>query len=347
MLQAQTLNRKAFDFFNSATMKVANYYLTLDSRILDLAISDLDQSIKLDPQYFQPLNYKGIIYDIKGLPKKALEAFDEIQPSDLSGDLRLEVDYNKAVANYHLYHEPNIQAAITELTKLTQVPTGNLKLTALANAALAQSYGMMVLHSQQKGQTIRDQYVALADSTAENTIKFIYSNQKALGAQFVNNAIWIAYNAEGISLMYRDDHKRDAVQPEEEQYFSENLNKAAALFDQALTFSPNNWAVKCNVGSVNMRLGHLYIKLNDIAKAKTYFIKATAILTEVVEKVRINYDFAFYEMGRIERFQQNKTKALAYFEKAITAGGANKNVDEERINKNITLTEGNLITFIV
>jgi len=347
MLQAQTLNRKAFDFFNSATMKVANYYLTLDTGVLDLAISDLDQSIKLDPSYFQPLNYKGIIYDIKGLPKKALEAFDEIQPSDLSGDLRLEVAYNKAVANYHLYHEPNILTAITELKKLTQVPTSNLKLTALSNAALAQSYGMMVLHSQQKGQAIIDQYVSFADSTAENTIKFINSNQKVLGDEFVNNSIWIAYNAQGISLMYRDDHKRDAVQPEEEQCFLENLNKAAELFDQALTFSPKNWAVKCNVGSVNMRLGHLYIKLNNTVKAKTYFLKATEVLTEVVEKIRINYDFAFYEMGRIERFQQNKTEALAYFKQAIAAGGVNKNVNEERVNKNIKLTEGNLITFIV
>jgi tetratricopeptide (TPR) repeat protein len=206
---------------------------------------------------------------------------------------------------------------------------------------------MMVLHSQQKGQALIDQYVNLADSTAEHTIKFINRNLKALGDQFVNNSIWIAYNAKGISLMYRDDHKRDAVQPEEEKYLSENLNKAAVLFDKALTFSPNNWAVKCNVGSVNMRLGHLYIKLNNLAKAKTYFSNATEVLTEVVEKIRINYDFAFYEMGRIERFQQNSALALAYFEKAKIAGGANKNVSEERIDKNIVLAEGNAITFIV
>ena len=72
MLQSQTLNRQAFELFNSATIKVANYYNSLDSDILDQALADLNRSIQLDSNYFQPLNYKGIIFDMKGLSMEAI-----------------------------------------------------------------------------------------------------------------------------------------------------------------------------------------------------------------------------------------------------------------------------------
>ncbi|RNL53140.1 tetratricopeptide repeat protein [Pedobacter jejuensis] len=346
MLQAHTLNRKAFDLFNSATIKVATYYRTLDSAILDRALADLNKSIEFDPDYFQPLNYKGIVFDLKGSPSQAINEFNSIYNQKLSEGLRPEVEYNRAVANYHLYHEPNMIAAIAELSSVINNPSNNIRILALAKASLAQAYGMMVLHAQKHGEEKVLKYFNLTVSSATEAIKFIEKHKHDFDKSFFNNAIWIAYNAEGIGLMFLDDLKLDPLTGKNEK-IKENLTSAVARFKKGMGYSSPNWALTCNRASANMRLGHLYKKEGKPEKSAEYFGKAIELLNEVINHQRPNYDFALYELGRIYRFQSDMEKAITLFERAKIAGGDNPNISKEILDQNIERARSGHTDFII
>ena len=109
---------------------------------------------------------------------EAIKEFNTIYSENLSERLRLEVSYNRAIANYHLYLEPNILAAITELSKLAEADTDNIKLKVLAIASLAQSYGMMVLHSQKSGEAKTNEFFESANLNAKKAISLVNLQKK-------------------------------------------------------------------------------------------------------------------------------------------------------------------------
>src|SRR5579863_1082433 len=210
MLTLDTLNRKAFDYYNSAIRKVDGYNKTLDPNLLDAAVADLDTSIQADRNFFRAANYKGIVFDLMGKSTEAIQQFDAIVP-ETPDTFKGEVWYNTAVSNYHLYSETHVTAAVTLLDSVIAQYSGNIRLRLLAEASRAQCKGMLVFHASRAGDLKRvTDLKGDADSKADEVLAEASKAEvkKALGADLINEISWIAHNAKGIAAMFRDDHLR-------------------------------------------------------------------------------------------------------------------------------------------
>ena len=334
MLQLETTNRKAFDYYDSAIRKIDGYNKTLDTVLLDAAANDLDLSIRADGNFFRAANYKGIVFDLMGMATEAIRQFDTIvqnTPDIFKG----EVWYNKAIANYHLYHEPNLEAAIGLLNDVIAKYPRNRRLTVLAEASLAQCYGMMVLHAVNMGDMVqvgqlRDDVLQRADKTLVEVGKL--ENRRELGEDLVKEVSWIAYNAKGIALMFQDDNARDSMQPGKSDVYRENLEQALNMFRKGQEFAPDHWALACNVASAEMRMGYWSIRNNDAAKAADCFTSAITGLQKVIDVLKPGYDFAYYEIGRVYRLWSKFNEASTFLNKAKSISGYNKSVGNKTID---------------
>lgn len=343
MLQLQTSNRKAFEYYHAAMLKVADYYQTLNSAMLDQALQYVDRSLEFDPNYFEPLNFKGILFDMKGMFREAVEMYTRIS-SVTTGSMQTEVIYNRAVANYHLYQLENIKASIADLSDLINSNAADPRQEALIYAALGQAYAMMVHHEQKKYVNDVEKYATMASTAADESLKIITKNS-AFETTVVNQVKWVAYNAKGVSLMFQDDAMRDRIDTNNQYIYRKRLVKAFSLIKKATEYSPKNWALKCNEGSILMRLGHLYEMIGQREDAVVMFKRAESALQQVLQNLNPNYDFAFYEIGRIYRFLKDKDQAISYFNKAIDAGGSNASIRQETIEWNIRQAKSESILF--
>jgi tetratricopeptide (TPR) repeat protein len=333
MLQPETLNRQAFDLYTMAKRRVSRYERTLNAVELDEAIKNLDSAINADSNFFKPANFKGIIYDLKGQSDEAIRQFDSILDQS-PASLKDEVEYNKAVAKYHCYGESFIKEAIDILEGLDRRLQPNGRLSLLVKAVLSQSYAMMVFHSRRSNN---EKDVVLFSNNAEEKANeaLRLANELSLSESFLKQPRWIANNAKGISLMFLDDNVRDNIKKEESKPYMQRLKKSIEYFDKAADYSPNNWALECNKASSRMRMGHLLVILGESEKAKKIFEEAISLLNNVISKLRPNYGFAIYELGRINRFQKNFTLAEKHFQVALAIPEANRNVGDKTLKREL------------
>lgn len=337
MLHVDTRNRKAFELLNAAVAKIGDYQRTLNNDLLDGAYMDLHQSIQADPQYLKPAKYMGIVYELKGETKEAIAQFQrtlENAPEEYKNDLR----YNLGVANYHLYVESHIENAITLFQDIiASAGEDELAVKLLANANLAQCYAMMVLHSmKRKGSGDAELYFNRVGQLCDSTLEELRKERKSLNQEAFDQTSWILHNARGVSLMFvSDGMPYDSTDTAVSAAQLDRLQQAKVQYGQALEFSPRNWALWCNIGSIDMRMGYWYKVRGQQAEAEKLFAHALEALDRVVKDIRRNYDFALYEMGRIYRLNQDFDKAISYFERAIIAGKDNANISESTIVREI------------
>ena len=333
MLQAETLNRQAFDLYTMARRRVSRYERTLNTAELDEAINNLDRAITADTNFFKPANFKGIIYDMKGQSNEAIKQFDSILEQS-PASLKDEVEYNKAVANYHCYFESFIKKAIAILEGLDSRLRPKGRLPLLVKAVLAQSYAMMVFHSMRRNnQNEVELFSNKVEEKANEALRL--ANEASLSESFLKQPRWIANNAKGISLMFIDDNVRDNIKKEESKPYMERLKKSIEYFDKAAEYSPNNWALESNKASARMRIGHLWMILGESEKAKKIFGEAILLLENVISKLRPNYGFAIYELGRINRFRQNFALAEKFCQAAFAIPEANRNVGDKTLQAEV------------
>ncbi len=114
-----------------------------------------------------------------------------------------------------------------------------------------------------------------------------------------------------------------------------DLKSADEQFDSALKYSPKNWVLWCNKVSIAMRLGYFYKLSGEPTTAESYFDEGLKSLQRVVTTLRPNYDFAWYEIGRIYRLSDHFNEAEDSFEKALKAGAENPNVSAKTINREV------------
>jgi tetratricopeptide (TPR) repeat protein len=333
MLQLETSSRLASESYYAAKRQVSRYERTKNPDDLDSAIAQLNRAITADANFFKPAHYKGIVLDMKGKPSDAITQFEFVL-QNVPDSRRNEVEYNKAVANYHSYGESFIADAIGILKPMETRLSRNTKLSLLAKAVLAQSYAMMVLHSMRADDEEKmNSYAKAASAKANEAISNAESLARKFDKSFLNQPHWIANNAIGVSLMFRDDNIRDGIHEENHLQYKERQEQAIQYFDKASRYSSDNWALECNQASARMRLGHMFMRLGQSDVARKYFDKAEAFLKDVITRLRPNYDFALYELGRIHRFQKNKTEAIAYFNRALSSGTENRNIKDSTLRR--------------
>ena len=101
------------------------------------------------------------------------------------------------------------------------------------------------------------------------------------------------------------------------------IDKSRNYFASANKIDPENWAVLSNLGSLALRRTKLeYVRRGDWEK---YYNQTTSKFNSVLA-VRPNYDFAYYELGKLNRMVEKFEKAVAYFRKSIDAEVDGRNV---------------------
>jgi tetratricopeptide (TPR) repeat protein len=102
----------------------------------------------------------------------------------------------------------------------------------------------------------------------------------------------------------KENHKRHEL-----------LREAIRYLEEADVYLPNDWANTCDIASAHFRLAVVTRELGG--DADTEFTKAIELLQKVIDDLRPDYGFAFYEMGRIYRVWKRFEDAKVYFGKSM------------------------------
>lgn len=343
-MNAKTENFQAFELYSLGLDTFRTYLANKKLEVLKDALNKFGQSFELDPQFFLPRYYQAVVKDLLGEYKEAstvLESLEEVAPADFKDLVR----YSWAISLYHYYDVEKIDKSIETFES---VNSKNHYVNLLARAGKIQSMAVRMKLSyrdktksakakKDKTRIIKEGEAILKELTKLNRFSF-KRRKNDLKANEIEIK-WITYNAMGLAFMYVSDTvrypdktKKGKNIPEE---YSEELQKAMDYFEEADKINPNHWAILSNKGSLNLRKAVLefYYKNVDIW-GETLNIAINDF--KKVLMVRPDYDFAYYEMGKVHRMTKGYTKAIDYFNKAIEAQKkGNLNVPKSSIEKQI------------
>ena len=110
-----------------------------------------------------------------------------------------------------------------------------------------------------------------------------------------------------------------------------DLQQALKDFEAADKLSPNNWEIVCNFGSVHMRLGDVERLSGRERESHQEFATARRYLQDVVSRIRPNYGFGLYEIGRVYRLEKNFEEATVWFAKALAIPDDERNISAKSL----------------
>jgi tetratricopeptide (TPR) repeat protein len=158
---------------------------------------------------------------------------------------------------------------------------------------------------------------------------------------------WRLENARGLGFMFVSDYLEDIETKDGTRLDRKAmLHKALTHFQSADGISPENWAVVCNLGSVWMRGAYwkqqpLYSREDDSPPLQCdAFDKSFDYLNNrVVEKLRRNYGFALYEIGRLHRLTKRYDEAQVWFKRAKDVPEKARDVRGATLKREMLLAE--------
>jgi tetratricopeptide (TPR) repeat protein len=94
-----------------------------------------------------------------------------------------------------------------------------------------------------------------------------------------------------------------------------------------------------------MRLGVVARLSDKIETAKAEFAKARGYLKDVVDRVRPDYGFALYELGRVCRVASDFAAARDWFERALQIPEDERNISAKSVRAEIDKAKSGLDIF--
>ncbi|HEY0395444.1 MAG TPA: tetratricopeptide repeat protein [Candidatus Elarobacter sp.] len=340
-LLLSTENRQAFERVSSGLKHLEAYKESKDWSAVTKAASDLDQAVTMDPGYTAARYYAGIADDLAGRAADGADVLAPLLTQPLDEKFLNYIRYALALAEYHQYHAANLAKAAQILSELlTQAPDYILKTST--HALLAQVHAMQEVSrpSLQSAEATAthawmpltlapaplEEVVSMATKSKEaaNTARDLLSGPQANALQPQLRAQLGAMldNALGMSEMYRVDHDRTGA--------LQRLKAALKHLEAADRASPNDWANTCDLGSVHMRFGIVTGNEHEFDEARRW-------LQHVVKKLRPEYGFALYEIGRTYRLQGNFADAVLWFDRALAVAQRYRDVSDKRVQREISL----------
>lgn len=354
-MHINTTNARAFELVGDALVALDGFQQSKELQQLEKATSHLQEALKEDPKYLRAIYYMGVAKDLIGKPKDAVKKFKEVLDG-LEGvslvqtpTFPIEVRFNLGTAYYHCYSKEELDEAAESFTSVTE-QTKEKTIQNLAYASLAQTYAQRMIH-----RINANSYADKAEKAAKKALNDMRSNLIRTFLNFLSfkpierETFWIAYNARGLAAMYRSDDFSDftkGTRSYEEKM--KDLEQAENYFKTALRYSPDNWAIYCNLGSTHMRRG--YWMKQEQGKSLPFsdeFDKARKSLLDVTERIKPNYGFALYEIGRTYRLQGEWSQAINRFEQALDIEESSRNVSTKRVERELNLAEKNDDTFLL
>jgi tetratricopeptide (TPR) repeat protein len=343
MLALQTGNRRAFELVANAVAAIASYKSTRDRSALEGALANLKLARQQDDHYLLAPYYIAVTEDLLGRSRSAAEQLSAILSEAPTAYPKLinEIRFNLAVAQYHGYGHVWLKAAAATLdTVLSDTNTlyGRIKhfrVRLHSRALLAQVYAMWSIPTTpEAAENDKNEMTRIWNcyrSANKNAYQTLYFSPMLLVLALTDRGRYreikaIAHNALGMATMYYTDFSLASNAK------LSLLRRGLQHFSKSDRLFPRDWANYCDIGSCHMRLGHWGGDATEFDLAREY-------LNVVVKELRPDYGFALYEIGRSYRIQGNFTDALRYFTMAMNVVRQDRDVSDERVQREINLAE--------
>ncbi|MDQ3667953.1 MAG: tetratricopeptide repeat protein [Acidobacteriota bacterium] len=317
-MRTNTNHPEAVTLVSDAMSDLDHYKQSRELERLISANDKLEKAISLDPKCMRFLFYGAMVNDLVGKAKDAAEKLEKLlRQNPPSAD---EVEYNLGVAYYHRYSHKWLEKADAHFRAVID-KSENTCLKLLAHAGLAQTHAMWIIQRDPKNPDERAALEHFSRSEEEcNLVSAEIQDAEDLDEAIRSEIKWTIFNARGMSLMYYTDY----FENQEEKI--RKLGEALKSLTEADRYSPKNWANYCDLGSVNMRLGYWRGLESDFQMALQY-------LREVVTKLRPNYGFAMYEIGRVFRLIGEFEEAINWFDAALQIDPDYRDVGNDTVNR--------------
>jgi tetratricopeptide (TPR) repeat protein len=297
------------------------------NRALLIAAQDkLKSAVDKDPNFVRARYYSAILDDMLGQPAKAVSQLEDLLVKEPA--FKDEAEYNLGVSHYHLYSRDQIDKAIVVFEGVAQ-QTKDAGLRYMARAGLIRAFAMMVLHSYRAGN--KQDAVKFAEKTTAESEDLLETagSDASIDRKTRGEVRWRVLNGRGVAMMFSSDYEADS---KTRKSFLENAMKD---FESADKISANNWEIVCNLGSVHMRLAHVAKLSGQDHTAQAEFGRASQYLQDVIGRIRPNYGFALYELGRVCRLRGDFTTSTTLFEKALQLPEDERNISEKALRAEI------------
>jgi tetratricopeptide (TPR) repeat protein len=325
-MHTETMDRQAFELVAKAMQRLDDYNRDRQLSFLQDAESVLAQAITRDAQYLDASFYAGVVKDLIGKSADAVHFFDRILnnlPKE-SEDRRDVMQYSRGVAWYHQYSHSKLEQAEKDFLGIID-RSKDRDLRLLARAGLAQTYAMWMIPRTSAKEKLRrgegaDELKFIETKRGEclKQIDLVNERQSESGFAYLKQPTALLagpiqgtiLNARGMCTMYWTDYNvKDAVEKRK------LIVEAIGYLEEANKYLPGDWANTCDMASAHLRMGVVLRQLGTDFEPE--FQKALALLRNVIDDLRPNYGFAFYEMGRIYRVWKHIDEAKASFKKSL------------------------------
>jgi tetratricopeptide (TPR) repeat protein len=329
--QLEKSDTKNWGAFHLATEALRDIDVFVSSRVkdrskLEEAKEKLKGAVTQDPEFNRARYYSAVVDDMLGNPSEAVDELKAVVAKNPT--FRSEAEYNLGVSYYHLYSSPNIQSALTTFEKVIG-DTSDSVLKYMARAGLVRSFAMMVHHSRVANDEVRAaNFLTNVTDESEKLLRDVASDG-SLDHTTQEEIKWRLLNGRGVAMMFGSDLEKE---PDKK---IKNLRAALRDFHDANKRSPGNWEIICNFASAHMRLGDARRIEGRAEEMQKELETAKHYLNDVLDRVRPDYGFARYEMGRVERLAGHFDEALQWFNKALKIPVKERNVGDGTIAKEI------------
>ena len=328
-MTAETHSWQAFNLATEALRSIDQYVASPDRNVLFLqeAQEKLNSALAADSEFARARYFAAVVEDMLGHPKKAAEDLKKLIRE--KPGFGIEAEYGLAVSRFHLYEMNELNQAIIGFDKVrAEAHDDNLRF--MASAGEIRAYGMMVLHSVRANDAA--QALTWFNKASELTDLLFdeLHHSKSLSPTDLKEIRWRALNGRGVGRMFYSDLLVSSPAQRETE-----LDKALKDISEAQNISSNNWEILCNLGSVHMRVGDCARHMKELDRSQKEFGMARILLLNVVDRVRPEYGFALWEIGRSYRLEGRFDEAISFFERAMKVAEADRNVTDVSVKAEI------------
>jgi len=360
----QIPNHQVFDLVEASAQAIDAYLHAGEKAPMQAALDKINSGGFYDPNAKNPLvlNYRAIMEDLLGEYDKALGHLRELKTLTPSTDreVQKEIDTNIGVVRQHwlrrlmtLQEEPS-ESVLGELgaksldelmsSALSDIfphATENKIWSAHHDALSARFLALRCIpnivevaeHDRALRHELAEAYAKatmLAESVLDRWAPLAIRHSEP--REGWKQAKAIAHNALGRAAMYHTDFF--CPRGEKVQHLAQaltHLERAQRAFD-------DDWSFTSDLGSCHMRLGYWGHTAAEYELAKKQ-------LDIVLDKLRPEWGFALFEMGRVYRLNRKFEEASDYFKRAKAIPMDERDVSDLRVDREMRLSAEELTKY--
>jgi tetratricopeptide (TPR) repeat protein len=327
--------------------------------VLIEAERDLAKALEEDPAFLPAIYYRGVVRQLQGDSDLAISDLTDVLES--RSPFKNEARFNLAVARYHRYGRVDLEEAESEFDTLLQSKAITKRLRLQTLVSLAQVYGQLMLQNIPEQPNLEDIHENFRRALeVETELRFGPYAEKAREQKLDSGIQWRIEDALGLAYMFASDYCSSLTARDGSEIGRATiLRQAREHIEKADKLSPNNWAILCNLGSIWMRFAYWISKRarketsqesaapseKSLAvsagerkidqSAQESAKQAEHYLRRVIDKVKPNYGFALYELGRLHRIEGDFPGALEWFERSTAVPEGKRDVSQGTLDREI------------